>query len=158
MTVRFPRKTFYYNAFTSIVAVDGDTVKMTIDHGLRVASTDVIARLIGIQAPESRTAVGSLVTQILSKLIEQSSHAEFTSEAMLSSKSPWYRPKMDGYGRMLGTLMLERNGVRFNVADWLVEHSIAVKWDGIGKAPTFNAVQLGKMKAYASWAWNLIAS
>lgn len=100
--------------------IDGDTIKV---------GTEKI-RLTGIDAPETaqtckcngkKTFCGKEATQALKDFIGD-------DEIFCNAR------KRDGYGRLLGTCFIERNGEKIDLNRWMVQNGHAVAYRNYSKA------------------------
>lgn len=100
--------------------VDGDTIDLTIDLGLRVLLSARI-RLMGIDTPEVSTEKGRQVRDIVRSLLPA-----YTPVLVSTFKNP-----EDKYGRWLGVITMQDKTV---LNDLLVREGHAVAYDGGKKA------------------------
>lgn len=119
-----------------MVAIDGDTLELDIDHGLNITSTNVRVRLIGIDTPEKNTLAGQLVRQQVQQWLDNSSFAviELTT-------------KTEKYGRFLGTCLLVTNEEAQYLVDMLLAKGFAKPYNpgiggNIGVRPTWTDEEL----------------
>lgn len=107
-----------YTYQASVVQVlDGDTVRCTLDLGLRIYSTQPV-RLAGIDAPEKHTDAGKAARAFLASLLQP-------GEAVVV-----HTRKPDKYGRVLGTILASHDGHQLDVAQAMVQAGHAVPYDG----------------------------
>lgn len=104
--------------------VDGDTVAVDIDLGLRIWMRDVRVRLYGVSAPEVRGAERPRGLQSKAALVEMV-RTRFPEGRLLLRT---YQDKADKYGRWLGELWdpsgkvcLNRELVKAGYATWRVD-------------------------------------
>lgn len=114
-----PRHRSYY--ITAATAVDGDTVRCTIDMGLGIIIQDAILWLNGVDAPETGR-------------VEQRSAGEvakaFTAawlEGLDEPSSIWVQSK-DKYGRLLGDVVPGVNGRP--LSQWLLAKGVVRRYGG----------------------------
>lgn len=106
--------------------VDGDTVDCVISLGFAIHFKTRV-RLLGINAPESRTRNkeekkrGLAAKQWLIDQLEKAGN-EFTIKTTLDKKGK--------YGRVLGVLTVETEGGWIDLNDYMVLEGHAVKYDG----------------------------
>ena len=106
--------------------VDGDTVDVNIDLGFSVVLSDQRIRLLGIDAPESRT-----------RDLEEKSRGLATKAYCEELLPPgtWFTLKThkDGtgkYGRILGEILYTVNDVIYNLNEELVKNNLATPYLG----------------------------
>jgi len=102
--------------------VDGDTIDVDIDLGFGVWMRNQRIRLYGINAPESRTrdleekARGLAAKDRLIELLPE----QFILQTRLDDRGK--------FGRILGTILVDKGGVITNINDLLVEEGHAVEY------------------------------
>ena len=106
---------FTYSAKVKRV-IDGDTVDLLVDLGLRV-TVDARVRLLGLNAPEKNTSAGVAAKQFLEGLLGNAASLTVKTE----------KDRTEKYGRWLGTLY-DENGVSIN--DRMVAEGYAAPYDG----------------------------
>jgi len=107
MTTR-PEK-YVYDAVV-IRVVDGDTLVLDIDLGLRVWSRGQHVRLLGIDMPERATTLGILAKSQLSDLV-------YARNVLVRTR----KDDGDKYGRLLGTIWVGETNVNKEMERWLTE-------------------------------------
>jgi len=110
----------YYYKVEVLKIVDGDTIDVRIDLGFNVWHKCRV-RLVGINAPESRTSdkaekVKGLAAKAWLTDIIQSAQADIEMQSQGEGK----------YGRVLGVIFI--NGV--NINELMIKEGHAVKYDG----------------------------
>jgi micrococcal nuclease len=105
---------FYYNAKV-IRWVDGDTLDIELDLGFKISMTKRI-RLLGINAPEIKTASGKKVKTFCEEYLPAGKEFIFKS----------YRDKKGGYGRLLGTIF--KQGSTKSLNELLLESKMALRY------------------------------
>ena len=120
---------FTYNV-RIVDVVDGDTVKVDIDMGFSMWMMNQNIRLLGIDAPESRTK--DLVEKkfgLLTKSIVEQYLPIGSMQQMVTTKEG--RGK---FGRILGEFLVNQpelsTPTRFNLNRYLVDNHYAVKYNG----------------------------
>jgi len=109
MTTR-PEK-YVYDAYV-VRVVDGDTLVLDIDLGLRVWSRGQHVRLLGINMPERVTTLGILATSQLSDLV-------YARTVLLRTA----KDRDDKYGRLLATVWVGETNVNETMRRWLDERT-----------------------------------
>lgn len=107
MTTR-PEK-YCYDAYV-IRVIDGDTLVVDIDLGLRVWARGQHVRLLGINMPERMTTLGILATSQLGDLV-------YARNVLLRT----HKDRDDKYGRLLGTVWVGDTNVNKEMERWLTE-------------------------------------
>jgi micrococcal nuclease len=107
MTTR-PEK-YCYDAVV-VRVVDGDTLVLDIDLGLRVWARGQHVRLLGIDMPERVTTLGILATSQLSELV-------YARNVLVRTQ----KDRDDKYGRLLGTVWVGDTNVNKEMERWLTE-------------------------------------
>ena len=107
MTTR-PEK-YVYDAYV-IRVIDGDTLVVDIDLGLRVWARGQHVRLLGIDMPERVTTLGILATSQLSELV-------YARNVLVRTQ----KDRDDKYGRLLGTVWVGDTNVNKEMERWLTE-------------------------------------
>lgn len=114
--------------------IDGDTIVADIDLGFDVWLKDQYIRLSDLDAPELKSkdklhrAAG---------LLAKTKLTEFLSSARgLSLKSDKFEPEDDKYGRIIGTIVTDKDE---NVNDYLLNNKLAVFYDGQNKGEIMKA-------------------
>lgn len=102
---------FTYEA-TVLRVIDGDTVRVRVDLGLRI-STEITVRLLGINAPELNTDAGKQSREYL-RLIEDQ------QIVLKTHKNP-----KDKYGRWLGEIFC--NGENINSLMVVMGYAVRTK-------------------------------
>ena len=100
--------------------VDGDTIDLVVDLGLRV-KIDARCRLYGINAPERGTPGSGQATLWLSDKIPPGTRVNVHT----------YKDRTEKYGRWLVDVFLDGECIN----DSAVEAAVAVRWDGKGGRP-----------------------
>ena len=116
--------------------IDGDTVDICIHLGFDVITRQRI-RLVGIDAPESRTSdmeekeFGMLSKQQLKNWCIEASISE---DDNIEFELRCHENKMkDKYGRTLGELWIKKDSVWININKWLCDNNFAVPYSGQDK-------------------------
>lgn len=110
--------------------IDGDTLVMDIDLGFNIILSNQYIRLLGIDAPESKSSdkiekiFGNLSKEAIKKFMESCSKEDFIIRTTLSDNND------DKFGRILGEV-ISINKVCLN--DWLIKNNYAVKYSGENK-------------------------
>lgn len=109
----------------SCSAVDGDTLRCTVDLGWRI-NAHVVLRLAGIDTPE-REGASLICAQFVKVQVEK-----WLAHAMAN---PSWRMRLtsssiDMYGRSLGYLLVRRGEVSHGLSTWLLSHSYAKRITG----------------------------
>ena len=107
MTTR-PEK-YCYDAVVKRV-VDGDTLVLDIDLGLRIWSRGEHVRLLGIDMPERSTTLGILAKSQLSDLV-------YARNVLVRTR----KDDNDKYGRLLGTVWVGEVNINKEMERWLTE-------------------------------------
>jgi endonuclease YncB( thermonuclease family) len=116
----------YHYKFRVDRCIDGDTVEGKLDKGRKNFDEDVRIRLLDIQAPETRTL----------DLEEKARGYEakaFLEDLVLGQ---WVLVKTykikddDNFGRMLGDIWIDRDGIEIHVNSFMIEAGHAVPWEG----------------------------
>lgn len=107
MTTR-PEK-YCYDAYV-IRVIDGDTLVVDIDLGLRVWARGQHVRLLGINMPERMTTLGILATSQLGDLV-------YARIVLLRT----VKDRDDKYGRLLATVWVGDTNVNKEMERWLTE-------------------------------------
>ena len=107
MTTR-PEK-YVYDAYV-IRVIDGDTLVVDIDLGLRVWARGQHVRLLGINMPERVTTLGILATSQLGDLV-------YARTVLLRT----VKDRDDKYGRLLATVWVGEVNVNKEMERWLTE-------------------------------------
>jgi micrococcal nuclease len=107
MTTR-PEK-YVYEAYV-IRVIDGDTLVVDIDLGLRVWARGQHVRLLGINMPERVTTLGILATSQLGDLV-------YARTVLLRT----VKDRDDKYGRLLATVWVGETNVNETMRRWLDE-------------------------------------
>jgi len=116
---------FIYPIHEIIKVIDGDSIRVLIDQG-RYVYSQVDIRLMHVDAPEkhiNQREAGELVTDVVAKWLMK------YEELMVISH------KVDKYGRMLGTVLVEypsSPGV-MDLNTYLHSHGLAKVYEGKGK-------------------------
>jgi micrococcal nuclease len=108
---------YNYKATVSRV-VDGDTVDLVIDHGMKLYSNQRI-RVAGINAPEQKMADGKVATKRMTELLPVGDIVEITTQ------------KSDLYGRYLAVII---NSAGVNVGQTMLNEGLAVVYKRKRKA------------------------
>lgn len=114
---------FTYKA-SVVRVIDGDTLVLDIDVGFGFLHKNVTCRVLGINTPEMKGAekeLGKQVKQEVEKILPIGSLVTIQSV------------KLDHFGRSLIVLQGEFG----DLAEYLIEKGLAVKWDGTGARPKF---------------------
>lgn len=105
-------------------AVDGDTIRCTVDLGWRI-NAQVVLRLLGVDTPERRNT-SLICAQFVTTQVER-----WISHVMMSRTSQlWIQSEsIDMYGRTLGDLyVLNRDNMSMNLlTEWLVRYGYAMR-------------------------------
>lgn len=110
-----------YEYEASVVrVVDGDTVDLLIDLGLRVL-TKARVRLLGINAPEHNTSAGQASLAYLATVLPAGTQVTVTT----------HKDKTEKYGRWLAQISVGSTDVNAQ----MVAQGFAVSWDGKGERP-----------------------
>jgi len=114
---------------TVINVVDGDTVDVDIDLGFGIVLKDERVRIMGIDAPASRTSdrVEKLFGQLASARVKQLLSGNVILRTEINPQGEDMKGK---FGRILGDFMI---GDRM-LTDILIEEGYAVKYHGQNKA------------------------
>lgn len=107
MTTR-PEK-YCYDAYV-VRVIDGDTLVVDIDLGLRVWARGQHVRLLGIDMPERVTTLGILATSQLGDLV-------YARTVLLRT----VKDRDDKYGRLLATVWVGETNVNKEMERWLTE-------------------------------------
>lgn len=110
---------YEYNA-TVVRVVDGDTVDIDVDLGLRV-HTEARCRLLGLNAPEKRTEEGRQSAAFLAGLLPAGAAVRIRTQ----------KDRTEKYGRWLAQVFLGEA----DVGAQMVERGLATVWDGTGQRP-----------------------
>lgn len=118
----------YYAKVNKVI--DGDTINIDIDLGFNTFLCDQDVRLLGIDAPESKTS--SKIEKIFGNLTKEKVK-EFIQECKNQVIIQVTLDKSDEkYGRILGKIINPQDRTVLN--DWLVENNYAVKYNGENKS------------------------
>jgi micrococcal nuclease len=110
---------------TVLHVVDGDTVDLTFDLGLRVYTKDRV-RLFGINAPERGKPGGAEATAFLTDLLPVG------TVVMVDT----HKDTTEKYGRWLADITVESPTLGVvKVSDYMIANGHAVAWDGKGPRP-----------------------
>jgi micrococcal nuclease len=113
-------KSFAYPHTTLLRVIDGDTIEVKIDFGMRIFTEQCI-RLYGIQAPELRKTGGIEAKLFLETLIPATDCFELiTFKPVLGN-----RDKKEKYGRYLGLIKIPSSLEIVN--DTMVKHGHAIR-------------------------------
>lgn len=114
-----PKVRRYY--ITAATAVDGDTIRCTLDLGLGIIIQDAILRLNGVDAPELHIAGQKAAGEVTKA---------FTAAwlAGINTPSSVYVIKKDKYGRLLGDVIPGEHGV--SLVQWLLAKRVVRRYDG----------------------------
>lgn len=114
-----PRHRSYY--ITAATAIDGDTVRCTVDLGLGIVIQDAILRVQGIDAPETnrleQRAAGEVAKAFTAAWLE----------GLDEPSSIWVQSK-DKYGRLLGDVIPGVNGRP--LGQWLLANGVVRRYGG----------------------------
>lgn len=99
--------------------VDGDSTKATLDVGFHFTKR-ADCRVLGIDAPESKTDAGKLVTQVCEI---------WMSQAFDTGNLFWVSNDVDKYGRSLGDFY-EYGSAQLPLGNFLLLHGLARPYDG----------------------------
>jgi len=103
--------------------VDGDTVDARIDLGFKV-HINVRIRVYGIDTPEVRTRDleekkrGKAASARIKEILSDADHVTVKSLGV------------DKFGRCLGVLMVEAEGIKYNVAEQLISEGHGIEYYG----------------------------
>lgn len=100
---------YVYDAYV-IRVIDGDTLVVDIDLGLRVWARLQHVRLLGINMPERVTTLGILATSQLGDLV-------YARTVLLRT----VKDRDDKYGRLLATVWVGETNVNETMRRWLDE-------------------------------------
>lgn len=100
---------YVYDAYV-IRVIDGDTLVVDIDLGLRVWARGQHVRLLGINMPERVTTLGILATSQLGDLV-------YARTVLLRT----VKDRDDKYGRLLATVWVGETNVNETMRRWLDE-------------------------------------
>lgn len=116
---------YQYQA-TVLRVVDGDTVDLDFDLGLRVHSTQRV-RLFGINAPERYTEAGRVAFAALCAMLPVGKVVTVDT----------HKDKTEKYGRWLAdiTVPATQDSPPIAISPTMVQHGWAVYWDGKGEKP-----------------------
>lgn len=132
--------TVYEARVLSCRAVDGDTIRCTVDLGWRI-NAHVVLRLFGVDTPE-RKGPSMICAQFVTAQVEK-----WISHVLASPKSQlWIQSdSIDMYGRSLGDLyVLNPNNMSMNLlTEWLVRYGYAMRTDS-GRRHTWTEQELTK--------------
>lgn len=118
----------YDNCFVSRV-IDGDTIVVDIDLGMKLCMHGVTVRLKDIDTPETRKLkdvseleikAGKLVKSYVEKLLLFDDKTRYIS---IISKT------LDKYGRLESDIIIEHNNKRVNLNQYLVDEGLAIVYD-----------------------------
>jgi micrococcal nuclease len=117
---------------TVLKVVDGDTVDVDIDLGFGVWIRKERVRIMGIDAPESRTRD---IVEKLFGLAAKKRLGEILGEtAILRTQKPG--KSNEKFGRILGDFIVEKNGKEMMLTDVMMEEGHAVPYFGGSKEET----------------------
>ena len=117
----------YYAKVNKVI--DGDTINIDIDLGFNTFLCDQDVRLLGIDAPESKTS--SKIEKIFGNLAKEKVK-EFIQECKNQVIIEVTLDKSDEkYGRILGKIINPQDKTVLN--DWLVQNNYAVRYNGENK-------------------------
>lgn len=109
--------------------IDGDTVDVDIDLGFGIVLTDERIRIMGIDAPESRTS--DPVEKIFGKAAKSRLQQLLGKEAILITHDDKHGEDMKGkFGRILGDFKVDER----TVTEILIEEGYVVPYYGQNKA------------------------
>jgi micrococcal nuclease len=119
---------FEYAAIVKRV-VDGDTIILDIDLGFDIWLKNQSVRFYGIDAPEQRTKdlLEKKCGQLATKVVEQ-----FCPEGSVIKISTHLNEK-GKFGRILGRIYAQTDGIWFCVNNYLVDNRYAVEYSGQSK-------------------------
>jgi micrococcal nuclease len=90
---------------------DGDTLVVEVDRGFRTR-TDMDVRLLGLDAPEVKTAAGALVLKVAERWLQPAAGLQLHSH------------ELDGFGRVLGHVVRAGD----SLTDFLIFRGLAVAY------------------------------
>ena len=110
--------------YTALVArvVDGDTVDLVVDLGLRVGTKGRF-RLAGLNAAEHNTDAGVVATHALEGLLPVGSEVQIST----------HKDSTEKYGRWLATVF--KPGSQDSINQQMISLGYAKAWDGKGERP-----------------------
>jgi len=119
---------FEYHARVNKV-IDGDTINVDLDLGFNVVLSNQNVRLLGIDAPESRTSdkaekiFGNLSKEKVKEFIDKC-EGQVILQTVLSDSE-------EKFGRLLGKVINPKDNVILN--EWLIANHYAVAYNGENK-------------------------
>lgn len=120
---------------TVLKIVDGDTVDVDIDLGFGVWVRNERVRIIGIDAPESRTLdrVEKLFGTAAKKRVSELLSGDIILKTQIDKNGNDSKGK---FGRVLGDFIVEKNGEERMITDIMLEEGHAVVYNGGSKEET----------------------
>jgi micrococcal nuclease len=113
----------YHYAATLVRVIDGDTLVVDLDLGLRTWVRDVHLRLLGINCPELPTVAGREARQATMSWL--SSVSEFGTFYVITDKD-----RTEKYGRWLATVYSDASFTGEPLNHWLVSAGHAEPYSG----------------------------
>lgn len=113
--------TVYVYSALVVQVLDGDTVRVELDLGLRIHSTQAV-RVAGVDCPEVSTEAGRAARAYVRDLLPVGSPVTVRTQ------------KPDKYGRVLGSITYDQDGVLHDLAEQLIAEGYAQPYDGGARA------------------------
>jgi len=115
--------------------IDGDTVDVDIDLGFGVWVRNERVRIMGIDAPESRTS--DRVEKLFGEAAKERVIGLLSGDVILKTQVDKNGSDMKGkFGRILGDFIVEKNGKEMMLTEVLIEEGHAVPYFGGSKEET----------------------